>query len=108
MARQHDRYSTALAGRLVAARRKAEGDESAADGPSSDEILCDILDLSAGGAKARPRDSIDDETVLALVLDKIGRFDVDVVWKRDGTLGLKFRDDPEKMAEVMLALALYR
>ena len=65
------------------------------------EHLCDILDLSAGGARVRPVDPMLPRRRMALGLRHFGCFPARVVWRRGDELGLKFEQDPSQIMEAL-------
>ncbi len=94
--RRHDRQSVSLAGVV-----KAEGIAGAPGYP------CQIEDLSVGGARvALAAASAGKLARVTLEIEKFGAYAADVVWTRPPRLGLKFRDSPEAMAEILTAIAM--
>jgi len=72
-------------------------------------LPCSILNISAGGAKLKIAGEREKEYPRTAELDitPFGRFTVTVVWHTGEHLGVKFHDGPEKMAEVLIAMAVY-
>jgi len=68
---------------------------------------CAILDISAGGAKLKTRASGDANTPIVLNLERFGEFNGVIAWARGGNLGIKFTDDPTRLAEAVMAMAMY-
>lgn len=68
---------------------------------------CSILNISAGGVKLQLDHPIGQGTAVMLELGNFGQFNGTVVWQHGGGLGIKFSQDPSKMAEVLMGLALY-
>ncbi|MCC7016011.1 MAG: PilZ domain-containing protein [Rhodospirillales bacterium] len=94
--RRHDRQRVSLAGIL-----KAEG-------PPGTAFPCRIEDLSVGGARvALQAASAHVPTHVFLEIEKFGAYEAEVVWTKLPVLGLKFRDPPEAMAEVLAGIALH-
>lgn len=64
---------------------------------------CLVIDLSLGGAKV----ALGENMALApadqvtLVIDKIGAFRAEAVWRRGAFAGLRFRDPPETVAATL-------
>ncbi len=59
-----------------------------------------IFDVSAGGAKVRFK--VDPFKHIVLKIPPFGEFEGEVVWKDDEYVGIKFREDHEKMIGVIL------
>jgi hypothetical protein len=94
--RRHDRQSVSLAGAL-----KAEGNPGTA-------FPCRIEDLSVGGARvALQAASAHVPKSVLLEIEKFGAYPAEVVWTNLPCLGLKFRDSPEAMAEILAGIALH-
>ena len=71
-------------------------------------IACEIKDISAGGASALAAEKLDDaRQTVTLSIRPFGDFTCDVAWKNGKRLGLRFHNDPEMMAEIVLAMAVY-
>ncbi|MGD1878876.1 MAG: PilZ domain-containing protein [Kiloniellaceae bacterium] len=63
-----------------------------------------VLDASLNGVKLWAAGAIPVGTKVTLVLAGAVHFGGEVVWRREETLGICFRDDPEKVATIMAAL----
>ena len=74
-----------------------------------EEVDCSIVNISAGGAKLKVTGKQENEYPQTAVLDitPYGRFKVTLVWHSEEYLGVKFFDDPDKMTEVLIAMAVY-
>jgi hypothetical protein len=72
-----------------------------------ERIDCSIIDISTGGAKIAVRLSVERGAELALSLDKIGDLSAQVAWKSGGNVGIRFTDDPERVASAIMALASF-
>jgi hypothetical protein len=95
--RKHDRQNVSLAGKL-----KAEGN------PGATEFPCRIEDLSVGGARvALEAGSAHVPASVMLEIETFGAYSAEVVWTKLPLLGLKFRDSPEAMAEILTAIAMH-
>jgi hypothetical protein len=94
--RRHDRQSVSLAGTL-----KSEAD-------ASFKRACRIEDLSVGGARIAliGADTRMPERPL-LEISTFGAYPVEVAWTKPPRFGLKFRDEPETMAEVLAGIAMH-
>jgi hypothetical protein len=94
--RKHERQNVSLAGKL-----KAEGNPGT-------EFPCRIEDLSVGGARvALAAASAHVPANVLLEIETFGAYDAEVMWTRLPHLGLKFRDSPEAMAEVLAGIAMH-
>ncbi len=70
-------------------------------------IVCDITDVSNGGVRAHIARALPRGEAVVVKFDKMGDFSMKVVWVRDGEIGLKFTDDPERVANMMMTIATY-
>jgi len=61
---------------------------------------CLVIDLSLGGAKVRLGEdmALAPADLVGLVIDKIGAFRAETVWRRGNFVGLRFQDPPESIA----------
>ncbi len=91
--RQHERKETELRGTLLV---------------NGSSVACDVLDISAGGGRLRSVEPLDHDGALTLRIEGFGEFPGDIAWKRGQSLGMRFRDDPEKVAEVLTAILVYQ
>lgn len=73
------------------------------------EMPCSIKNISAGGAKLKATGKPKNEYPQKAVLDitPYGRFKVTIVWRSEEYFGVQFFDDPAKMTEVLIAMAVY-
>jgi len=73
------------------------------------EVPCSIINISVGGAKLKITEEQKNKYPRIAVLDisPFGRFKVTIVWHSDEHLGVKFFDAPDKMAEILMAMAVY-
>jgi len=63
-----------------------------------------VLDASLNGVKLWAAADIPVGTKVTLLLAGAAHFGGEVVWRREETLGICFRADPEKAAQIMAAL----
>lgn len=63
-----------------------------------------VLDASLNGVKLWTAAELSVGTRVTLLLAGAAHFGAEVAWRRDRTLGLCFRDQPERVADVMAAL----
>ncbi len=98
--RRHDRQSVSLEGRLKAA--------DGSGGNPGGSHRCTIEDLSVGGARIRLTAAGAPAIARGtLEIESFGAWPVEVAWSRPPQLGLKFHDSPEKMADVIAAIAMH-
>lgn len=71
-------------------------------------INCEILDISAGGARTKVARQMKHGLHVTLNLDPFGEIPCEIAWQKGQTLGMKFQGDPEKVAEIVLAMAVYK
>ena len=72
------------------------------------DLTCEIINLSAGGAKLKIGKAGTLAGEIAMKTGDLGPYRADVVWSRPPHMGVKFLDSPEVMADVVMAVALYR
>jgi len=94
--RKHERRDVRLHGMLMVGE--------AADAPA---VACEIVNLSAGGAKVKLAEPVGHPAVVVLEIAPGGKYAADVIWKSPPFVGLKFRPSPEAMARVLSALAAF-
>lgn len=90
--RQHDRKDVLFAARLL------HGDT---------DVGCEITNISFGGAQIRLRKILPRGQVVVLDIDPFGKFEVEVRWVDGHDAGVKFKDDPSKVGELVMAIATY-
>jgi hypothetical protein len=62
---------------------------------------CAVVDLSLGGARLHLAERVALGTSVRLILDRFGAFRGEVVWQRDRGMGLRFTDDPQRIADLI-------
>jgi len=62
---------------------------------------CAVVDLSLGGARLHFAEPVAAETKVRLILDRFGAFTAEVVWQQDRGIGLRFTDDPQRIADLI-------
>jgi hypothetical protein len=65
------------------------------------KVRISVLDLSIAGAKIRTDAPIDAGRRISLAIDGFGSFPAEVVWRREGRIGIRFRDEPSVIAEAL-------
>ncbi|MDP6172593.1 MAG: PilZ domain-containing protein [Rhodospirillales bacterium] len=90
--REHERKSV-----LVGAEVSAEGKT----------YVCDVIDISTGGAKIKIEQDLPTQTEVELKFDPYGTFPAVIRWSNDGFHGLKFSGDRDELAEHLMAMATY-
>ncbi len=70
-------------------------------------ISCEVTDISNGGLRARADWALPRGEQVTLKFESLGDFVAKTVWVRDGEIGLKFDDDPERVANMMMMIATY-
>lgn len=71
-------------------------------------IDCEILDISAGGARVRGKRQLEYGLSVILNLDPFGEIPCEIAWQKGQNLGMKFQGDPVEIAEIILAIAVYK
>lgn len=74
-----------------------------------DRSVCDILNMSAGGARIRLDDQITGigQPGLVLTIDDYGDIPARLVWQNGYDVGLKFDGDPRRLHDQTMAMALF-
>jgi hypothetical protein len=62
---------------------------------------CVAFDLSLGGAKLRLKGQLALHRPAKLVLERFGAVAAEAVWRRAGTVGLRFTDTPEEVGRII-------
>lgn len=62
---------------------------------------CIVLNVSRSGAQLRLKSPIGPQTEAALSLGSVGTLKVEVVWQRSDKMGVRFRDTPEEIAQII-------
>jgi hypothetical protein len=62
---------------------------------------CIIVNISASGAKVRLLQPFRNEAPVRLKIHRFGEYACDVMWQTDEAIGVRFVDDPRKIAEVI-------
>lgn len=94
--REHERRDVKLYGMLIIGE--------AAGAPS---VACEVVNLSAGGAKVKLAEPVANPCVVVLDVVQLGKYPADVIWTSMPFLGLKFRPSPEVMAKIIRTMALF-
>ena len=68
---------------------------------------CEIINISFGGAQLHLGRALKPGEKTVLEIDPFGSFDTEIRWSADGEVGIKFNDDPTKVAELVMAIATY-
>ena len=66
-----------------------------------------VHDISVGGAKIEAQLPADAKSPVNLKINQFGAIPADIAWQRGNQVGLKFRSDPEQVAEMLAAIAIY-
>jgi len=72
-----------------------------------DKIDCEIINISFGGTQVRASRTLKPKTKVSLEIDPFGTFAMEVRWCRKPDAGLRFKEDSEKVAELVMAIATY-
>jgi hypothetical protein len=83
--REYPRTAVLWSGRLHAGAKGAD---------------CRVLNISAAGAKIHLLEPLPPAPVVSLRIERFGEFPGDVIWREADFLGIKFRDDPEDIAQI--------
>jgi len=83
---RHPRHATLVPGKLVS------GDE---------EVDCEVLNVSVGGAKLRIAEPIETNSHVRLKIGRVGEFNGRVAWRNGATLGVEFQDELTEWARIV-------
>ncbi len=64
-------------------------------------VDCVIMNASANGAKIRVAEALPFPEIVTLRIPRLGGFRAEVVWSRDNKLGVRFLEEPERVAELI-------
>lgn len=62
---------------------------------------CVVIDLSLGGAKLDLKAPVTQGDVVTLILERFGSFRAEVAWREEGSCGLRFVEDPQRIADLI-------
>ena len=62
---------------------------------------CVVIDLSLGGAKLDVNAPLAQGDRVTLILERFGSFRAEVAWREDGSAGLRFVEDPQRIADLI-------
>lgn len=68
---------------------------------------CEIINISFGGAQVHLGRALKSGEKAVLEIEPFGSFDTEIRWSANGDVGIKFNDDPTKVAELVMAIATY-
>jgi len=68
---------------------------------SSKRYDCIVVDLSLGGARLHFPEAISKGQKAVLVLDRIGKLGGEVMWQQERSIGIRFTDDPQRVAQLI-------
>lgn len=83
----------------VVLQARVENDGKVAD--------CAVRNLSPGGAKLSMTHPPASGTEVTLDLPPFGKFKGVIAWSGKKEVGLRFREDPDAVAEVLMSMAMY-
>lgn len=72
----------------------------------TDHLACTVFDLSLSGAKLRTSRPTMVQERVRLVIPPFGGFEGEVVWSRDGRLGVRFADGEKGRVAKLIACRL--
>lgn len=64
-------------------------------------VACEILNISAGGAKVRAKASFQYDLPIILQIDQVNALAGEVIWLNGEDLGIRFHEQPDKVAELV-------
>jgi len=62
---------------------------------------CVVVDLSLGGAKLDLKAPLAHGDKVTLMLERFGSFRAEVAWREEGSCGLRFVEDPQRIADLI-------
>ena len=90
--REHERKDVLFGARLYAGK---------------DGMDCEIINISFGGAQVRVGGALNKGDMVVLKMEPFGSFNMEVRWFDGKDAGVRFDDDPAKVAELVMAIATY-
>ncbi len=72
-----------------------------------DGMDCEIVNISFGGAQIRLARALNNGDMVVLEIEPFGSFNMEVRWSDGKDTGIRFDDDPAKVAELVMAIATY-
>ncbi len=72
-----------------------------------DGMECEIVNISFGGAQVRVGKTLNNGDMVVLEIEPFGSFNMEVRWSDGKDTGVRFDDDPAKVAELVMAIATY-
>jgi hypothetical protein len=69
-------------------------------------VECDISNLAVRGAKLTAAATVEPSQHLSLVIEHCDAIGAKVLFQHDGTIGVRFTDDPEEIARTLAALRI--
>jgi hypothetical protein len=72
-----------------------------------DGFDCEIVNISFGGAQIRLGKALNNDDMVVLEIEPFGSFNMEVRWSDGKDAGIRFDDDPAKVAELVMAIATY-
>ncbi len=94
--RQHARKGVSLTGILRAGAA-----------PGAPCVGCEIMDLSIGGARVALAAPMDVPNLVVLEIGQFGSYAAEVAWADYPVFGLRFKESPDKMVDMITAVALH-
>jgi len=67
----------------------------------------EIVNISFGGAQVRVGRSLKSGDTAVLIIQPFGSFETEIRWSDGKDVGIKFNGDPDKVAELVMAIATY-
>ena len=70
------------------------------------QVDCQVIDVSANGVRVRPVGYVPKpKTKCRFMLARLGMFDAQVCWQDDDSIGIRFAEAPEHVAERVTPVA---
>jgi len=67
----------------------------------------EIVNISFGGAQVRVEGTLNSKDMVILEIKPFEFFETELKWSDGKGVGIKFKNDPEKVAEPVMAIATY-
>lgn len=90
--RAFERKSTMFGARLIVGDNVYDGE---------------VVNVSFGGVQVHIGRSLNSGDKAILEIDPYGSFKTEIKWSDGKNIGIKFKDDPEKVADLVMAFATY-
>jgi len=68
---------------------------------------CQLIDISVGGCKVCASHRINKGVPVKLLIKNFGQLDGEIIWNSQKNMGIRFKNNPETVGEMLIAIATY-